>query len=63
MHYYDEGKPQNLRPTLERINSDIGYVKGNIDILAYKENVQNAAGIPCIALEYLQSLRVSVSKV
>ncbi|KJB84748.1 hypothetical protein AZ66_29025 [Paenibacillus sp. E194] len=50
MHYYDEGKPQNLRPTLERINSDIGYVKGNIDILAYKVNVQNAAGIPCIAL-------------
>jgi hypothetical protein len=44
-------KPRFNAPSLDRINSDLGYVKGNVSIMSYKANVLKKDGTSSEHLE------------
>ena len=35
---FNSGRPQDNSPSLDRINPDLGYVKGNVRVISYRAN-------------------------
>ncbi|MEK4509353.1 hypothetical protein [Paenibacillus sp. FSL K6-2524] len=56
IQYIDSGREYRMRPTLERVDPQLGYIKNNIVSLPFKDNTANAAGCACIGFACLEGV-------